>query len=58
MNASEWFHLIGLISAAALGVGFVAGLVSVGLSWKVNQDQKLELEKIKTGVNPKSETTS
>jgi hypothetical protein len=46
MSNTEWFHIIGLISAGALGIGFFAGLISVGLSWKINREQKIELAKL------------
>jgi hypothetical protein len=46
MSASEWFHVVGLISAIALGVGFVAGVISVGLSWRINQDLKAKLAQL------------
>jgi hypothetical protein len=46
MDATSWFHLVGLISAVALGIGFVAALVSVGLSWRINENQKGELVKL------------
>jgi hypothetical protein len=43
MNTSEWFHLVGLISALLLGLGFIFGLISVGLSWKLNREQNAEI---------------
>ncbi|MCU1264743.1 MAG: hypothetical protein JWM21_1061 [Acidobacteria bacterium] len=46
MDATKWFHLVGLISAVALGIGFVTALVSVGLSWRVNETQKTELARL------------
>ena len=47
MDTTKWFHLVGLISAVALGIGFVAALVSVGLSWRINQQQELELANVR-----------
>jgi hypothetical protein len=47
MDADRWFRVVGLISVSALSVGFVAGIVSLGLSWKINRDEKQELAKIK-----------
>ena len=43
MDATKWFHVVGLISAIALGVGFVTAVISVGLSWRINQEQKVEI---------------
>lgn len=43
MDATKWFHVVGLISAVALGVGFVTAVISVGLSWRINQEQKVEI---------------
>src|SRR5438874_43134 len=48
MDSTKLFHIVGLISALALGVGFIAGLISVGLSWRINKEQKLELEKVRS----------
>jgi len=47
-DPTKLFYIVGLISALALGVGFVTGLVSVGLSWRINEQQKHELEKLRT----------
>jgi hypothetical protein len=47
MSTSAWFHVMGLISACALGIGFVAALISVGLSWKINREQSAEIERLK-----------
>jgi hypothetical protein len=48
VDPTRLFHIVGLISALALGVGFVTGLISVGLSWRINEQQKHELEKLRT----------
>jgi hypothetical protein len=50
MTTNAWFHLVGLISAGLLGLGFITGLVSVGLSWKVNAELQTELRKM-SGAN-------
>jgi hypothetical protein len=55
MDATKWFHLVGLISAVALGIGFVAALVSVGLSWRINQGQEREVEQIRGAVAEQQE---
>jgi hypothetical protein len=44
MDTTKLFHIIGLISALALGVGFVTGVISVWLSWRITQEQKVEIE--------------
>jgi hypothetical protein len=46
MTTNAWFHLVGLISAGLLGLGFVAGLVSVGLSWKANGELQTDLRRM------------
>lgn len=54
-DPTKLFHIVGLISALALGVGFVTGLVSVGLSWRINEQQRHELEKLRAGVAKQQE---
>jgi outer membrane murein-binding lipoprotein Lpp len=46
MSTNAWFHIVGLISAGLLGLGFVAGLVSVGLSWKANGELQTDLRRM------------
>jgi outer membrane murein-binding lipoprotein Lpp len=46
MTTNAWFHVVGLISAGLLGLGFVAGLVSVGLSWKANGELQTDLRRM------------
>lgn len=43
MDATKWLAIVGVASALTLGVGFVTGLISVGLGWKVNREQKVEM---------------
>lgn len=43
MDATKWLAIVGVVSALTLGVGFVTGLISVGLGWKVNRAQKVEM---------------
>ena len=50
MSTSGWFHIVGLISAFALGAGFIAALVSVGLSWKLNRELQTDLVKLQTDL--------
>lgn len=54
-DPTKLFHIVGLISALALGVGFVTGLVSVGLSWRINEQQRHELEKLRADVATQQE---
>jgi hypothetical protein len=46
MTTNAWFHVVGLISAGLLGLGFVAGLISVGLSWKANGELQKEIASV------------
>src|SRR6266571_3163496 len=43
MDATKWLAIVGVISALTLGVGFVTGLISVGLGLKINRGQKVEI---------------
>jgi hypothetical protein len=43
MDASKWLAVVGVISALTLGVGFITGLISVGLGLKVNRQQNVEV---------------
>jgi hypothetical protein len=45
MSASEWFHIVGFISAGALGIGFITGVISVVLSRAINREQAREIAK-------------
>src|ERR1051325_243757 len=47
MDTAKLFHIVGLISALALGVGFVTGIISVWLSWRITQEQKVEIENLR-----------
>src|SRR5215218_1793950 len=46
MTTTAWFHVVGIISASLLGLGFIAGLISVGLSWKANRELQTELRQM------------
>ena len=54
MDATKWFHIIGLISAGALGIGFITGLVSVGLSWKINREQESRMGLLSLAIEKES----
>ena len=43
MDTNKWLAIVGLISALALGIGLVTSLVSVGLGWIINNEQKVEI---------------
>lgn len=46
-NMTWWFHVVGLISASLLLAGFVTGVVSVFLSWRINKLQAGEIAELK-----------
>jgi hypothetical protein len=46
MDADRWLRIVTLISVSALGVGFVAAVVILGVSRKINRDHNQELAKI------------
>jgi hypothetical protein len=46
MTTTAWFHVVGIISASLLGLGFITGLISVGLSWKANRELQTELRQM------------
>jgi len=50
MTTSEWFHLVGLISVFALGIGVVTGAIGLGLSWKINRDQEAKMALMEKAV--------
>jgi hypothetical protein len=50
MSTAGWFHIVGLISAFLLGFGFIAALISVGLSWKLNDELQSELVRLNTDL--------
>ncbi len=50
IDSVTWFHVVGFISAVLLFFGFIAGIVGVGLSWKINRAQTAELARISARI--------
>src|SRR5689334_19791537 len=48
MTATQWFHILGLIGALSVGVAFVTGLISIGLSWKIAREQEVKRAQLET----------